>query len=673
MSDFEWFLLAALTIIHFFSLLYRRYSAFQAVIITFASLPACWLVLNSVTQVLTCDDSYLIYEIVNMPTGNLEYSWRKGAFHTSIALNGPILVALKAVMGFTQDILMVIAKAIHCFWGIALISIISDKSHKWLAPESSRLLFYISAFNATMILPVVNLALHTINYDLLSMCLGVLAVLMLGEGLRSGKVKYYAGSVIIASLAAQEKLIASPVLIICTFMLSVKLTVVRGKLTGNIFSALKAALISVASAVAVFVVSHSIVIAFRKGDIPVDNLAAMIFQPYLSALWPLIRIINGRLNLRNPSSSLEYYLFWILVLVLIVSIAVFSMLYRYIAGKLHNNTPALQTDRLVSSLRFLKAGLLVMITITGIAATFLITPRVYPLIPVPEGFYKPQITFNGVSFSYGAKTIAGHTAASVAWACATFVNAFPSVILLGLLIFWSVSTTRKRNSVNNANRVYVDLLAIASMAAILLFGVFQIPLLPRYINLLLCMFLIAGIIDIASLKSRPAIQKFAVIAGFLLLLIEVLPFSPVPVTFRPLWSNMSEDFNNSPAYGQVPPWCTGWGEEVILAGKKIVREYQNECGAENRIRIFHNYSGSWLRKPENVDLVFIRYGFDDYSYDKCDFYIFSRSGTTFSFIPFPSEIKPLFTIHDRGVIKAWVFRAVDLKAAGIKFLKNYPG
>jgi hypothetical protein len=65
-----------------------------------------------------------------------------------------------------------------------------------------------------------------------------------------------------------------------------------------------------------------------------------------------------------------------------------------------------------------------MVTITGIAATFLITARVYPLIPVSEGFYKPQITFNGVCLSYGAKTIAGHTAASVAWACATFVNAF---------------------------------------------------------------------------------------------------------------------------------------------------------------------------------------------------------------------------------------------------------
>lgn len=310
-----------------------------------------------------------------------------------------------------------------------------------------------------------------------------------------------------------------------------------------------------------------------------------------------------------------------------------------------------------------------MVTITGIAATFLITARVYPLIPVSEGFYKPQITFNGVCLSYGAKTIAGHTAASVAWACATFVNAFPSVILLGSLIFWSISAIRKRNPVNNASRVYVDLLAIASMAAILLFGAFQIPLLPRYINL----FLIAGIIDIASLKLKPEIKKSVITAGLLLLLIEVLPFSPVPVTFRPFWSNMSEDFNNSPAYGQVPPWCTGWGEEVMLAGKKIVREYQNECGAETRIRIFHNYSGSWLRKPENVDLVFIRYGFKDYSYDECDFYIFSRSGTTFSFLPFPSEIKPLFTIHDRGIIKAWVFRAVDIKAAGIKFLKNYPG
>ena len=73
MSDFEWFLLAALTIIHF-SLLYRRYSAFQAVIITLPLFRLAGLFFNSVTQVLTCDDSYLIYEIVNMPTGNLEYS-----------------------------------------------------------------------------------------------------------------------------------------------------------------------------------------------------------------------------------------------------------------------------------------------------------------------------------------------------------------------------------------------------------------------------------------------------------------------------------------------------------------------------------------------------------------------------------------------------------------------
>ena len=29
-------------------------------------------------------------------------------------------------------------------------------------------------------------------------------------------------------------------------------------------------------------------------------------------------------------------------------------------------------------------------------------------------------------------------------------------------------------------------------------------------------------------------------------------------------------------------------------------------------------------------------GFDDYSYDKCDFYIFSRSGTTF-FYTFPLD------------------------------------
>ena len=599
----------------------------------------------------------------------MNYSWNSGAFHTSIAVNGPILIILKMITGFTQDVMMLFAKALQCFWGLALISIIADKTHRWYVPKASRSFFYITAFSSAVILPVINLALHTINYDVLSMTLGVLSVVMLGAGFRFGKLKYFAGSVIIAALATQEKLIASPVLFLCTLAFASRLTLTSGSLVRDFLSALKASAISVLCGSSVFLLSNISLIIVRNGNTLPGNVFGMIFQPYFLILWPMLRFFNKAVNLISIPLTVEIAL----LLSFICILALFSIVLPWIIENLKRNRFLNIQDCIVLVVKPVKFGLLLVMIVIGTAATFLMKAQVTPLVPVRDGYFTPILTFNGVCLSYGAKTYAGHIAASVAWSCATFVNAFPSVILLTIFLAWAIHASGYRRSEVSIRLVYHEIVAVISLICILLFGALQLPLIPRYMNLFYFLFLISGVIDIALFNFRlTKLKRILFTTGLLLLIIEVLPFRPALVTFRPFWSNMPAKFNTDPAYGQVPPWCTGWGEEVMLAGKRIYEEYGHECGSKDEIRIFHNYSGSWVKKPANVNLVFMAFGFDDYKYEKCDYYVFTRSGTTFSFIPFPSQVEPLFTIDSRGIVKAWVFRAGDLRAAGIKFQKNLP-
>ena len=59
------------------------------------------------------------------------------------------------------------------------------------------------------------------------------------------------------------------------------------------------------------------------------------------------------------------------------------------------------------------------------------------------------------------------------------------------------------------------------------------------------------------------------------------------------------------------------------------------------------------------------FGQREFRYTNNDYYIFSRNGVScYPYIPFPSGVKPLFTVADRGFVKAWVFRGNDLAAQG---------
>jgi hypothetical protein len=637
------------------------------------TLPVCWLCIEYSTQILTCDDSYMFYDVINLRSGGNLIWDGYGALRTTTALTGSLVALAEIAFGFTKDILAVLAKGLHCLWGIALLTIIVDQTYRLYRVSQTYGYYFVVTFCAAAALPVVNLSVHTLNYDLLSMELGALALVWLGAGWRMKSPKLLIACLVAAALAAQEKLIAAPVLWLCTISAAVLFSADQGgSLRSALPRSLKAALVACGIPMLVFLVSFTLVTLVRGGNAPERGLFDALFQPYIFGVWPLLNYSIGAHSITVLYG--RYDALW--------SIAIFSaalagfsaslILAHRVASRPLCRRLREGLQRTVSArLPRLNFFLLLAICVTGVAATFLLHAKVTPLVAAAPGDYVPFQRWNGVNLFYGASSLAGHLAASAAWACATFVNAFPTIVLSLMLLTWGKRALRKapHDPAAPVGLHYQDIVAFFTLLAIPLYGVAQIRLTPRYINLFFLLFLVMGGLEMTNWNFRSLKVKTALIGiALALLVIEIVPFRPALVSFRPLWSNPSSAFAATPAFGISPPWHTGWGEEITVAGKRIYRLYAKDCASGGGgIRIFHNYPGFWLRKPPGVELIDIHLGIDACGYNPCDFYLFTRSGTTFSDIPFPSKVAPLLTIDNRGVVKAWVFRGSDLKAAGISF------
>lgn len=416
----------------------------------------------------------------------------------------------------------------------------------------------------------------------------------------------------------------------------------------------------------------------RFDNAPEGGVLSALFQPYLMSLWPLVRIfidpIETAFLMKNIIKGSNAGLIAAAYCIMASFIGIVSYLLlrmgKYFKQKKWNNK---FRWFFFSKLPFIQFFMLLSMIMIGTVSTFFLNAFYSPLVPVQEGHYIPALTFNGIALAYGAATLVGHTIFSCAFACATFVNAIPTPVMGIIVLIGGLKIIKRKDEKNNNKIIYLDILSILSLIMILFYGLFQIPLIPRYMNLFLLLFTVTGISGISFVNIKEKTHKYLLLCAWIaVFVIEVIPFRPGLVTFRPLWSNLSEEFNNDPSFGRNPPWYTGWGEEVKLAGERIHNMYKDSLLSGEKIRVFHNYPGSWIRNPEEIELVHMVPGFDSYEYgDRC-FYLFTRAGVSFSNIPFPYNIQPIFTIDDRGFVKVWVFRAKDIREAGIKFAPNVP-
>jgi hypothetical protein len=635
-------------------------------------LPATLLAATAFTRFLSWDESYIFYDIVNFRTSRLP-QWELGAFRTSITLFGPVFGAVQTALPLTKDVVLVLVKAVHWLSGVAVITLMTDQVHRYFFPEVHKSVFHGIVYNAIMLLPVTGLALKTLNYDLFSMLLGVLGCVWVTAGLYPVRKKLLAAGLIALTLAAHEKLIGSPLLWIALVASTVRLAR-TSKLPLKkiplqiVYSAFTVTFLSVATAA----VSFAVVYGTHGPHGPVFN-ADQMFTGWMSCLWPFARLFGVAISPSMVHQSLLHELPGIIVRMLIVSLSVgtLSMLV-WTADRLLK-----KVNRFRSRLRmatamvgYLPLVLLTAVTVTGIIAQYCLKVYIWPLIPVSPGNYLPRMTFNGIAHHFGAGSLLTHTLASTAWSCAVLVNALPTVLLAGLFAACIFRLRIPDGRLSN-RIVRVDMLAIFFLSAAPVYGALQIPLYPRYLNLFLLGILVTVLPGLLFAPLHRYARRMIGIAGAGLFLVgaELIPFQPLGAAFRPIWSNYSKSLNGNPGFGLVTPWYPGWGEELYCAYQKIKKLPDRPHGI---ITLFYNFPAALIQPPADVRLSAMPRGHGriPYGYGGNDYYILSRNGiSTYPYIQFPDRVKPLFTLADRGFVKAWVFRGIDLKAAGFLFDK----
>ncbi|MFK5970335.1 MAG: hypothetical protein QM487_09485 [Candidatus Marithrix sp.] len=627
----------------------------KSMIVVFLLILPLYLAVEGTSQFLTVDEMYMVPEIVNIESSNMQQWVRNKQYRTSATVIGTSLSLFKnytyigSQMNFNE--LQMLAKAIHWFVGFLIIIAMYILISKHYISKKQRTNYFLIYFYSILLLPVNILGLKIFNYDLLSMLLSGLAIVLLLIAIKTNNYKYALISVIVATTAAQEKITASPILLLtCIFFVYIKLNNLKKVDFKNAlyYSGYGYFVTIVTSLIMLIIVG----MVARNGDFPTTSFADLI-SSLLSYVFMVLRGIAGG-GTGGISEFVRILVFFLIVMATGI-VAFILVKYKSWLTFLFSSPP-----RKITGIAVL------VLCIVGIIGTYQVEAFLYPYYPISPGNYIPShfLVSDRILhiWHFGASSYFEHLISYIGYAYAVFVNAIPSVYLL--IIFLDVVIYQ-----SNKLRFDWNLILLMIFLLPLVYAITSTPVSHRYFNIfLLIAILIVGLklnhllSDFNQLKQKLLVSLFAVF-----LITEVLPFRPVFGAFRPIWSTYPNEYLQNPIVGQVNPSSVGWGEELFLAGKKI--ETMIEASTGNKINLHKFYPGGWINMPKGFNA---QYNFPNIGgFTKSDYYIINRRSVMAERVAMIDDIEPLFTLSYRGFIQTWVYRGDQLKYKKQKILSQW--
>lgn len=647
-------------------LLYLRWqfkSWRNALPLAIVSVAPLYLSLERTSQFLTADAMNIIKEPLYLASSDLG-QWLLGALRTTDTSLGLLMVILRQYMpGMSETQGKIMLKSFHWLSGFTLLLWIHYLlSTNFVSRVNKKLFFVIFIFTA-FLLPTNNLSLKIFTYDLLSMLLGILALLHILVAIKERNPRYAIIGIVIAFLAAQEKLSASPILVFALAVYGYLVSIPASKF--SIVRLFWGVLLGFIIAAGTGIGCMLIVAGIRQWAVP-TGFWASITDPFTSWAWVLMLFMFGIRGIDN----LRAYTFLLLGLSFLAS-GLFAvgllLISRFFTGR---------RKLLVQAIFHLNRAnivLAVLILLASVVGTYYVDAYWAPYFPITPGNYQSTTTMNGATWHFGATSLWQHIVLFVGYAYTVFVNATPSVYWLCLVSILASTRIFYQEPKPDPG---LELLLTAALLMPLAFGLFQVPVGNKFLNIGL--FLLAMVISFKITEFftgfSPA-KKIAFGVVFAVLLIgEILPFRPLYAPFRPIWSEYED--STMPIVGKLNPSWLGWGEEAMLAGQLI----EAQChGSDNNtlngipcnlIRLYVRYQGEWLNEDTEITVLLHKslLAQEEFLYPETDYYVLNRLAIAQAVEKFPVEVEPTFVISFRGYITAWVFRFDQLKAAGYQLV-----
>jgi hypothetical protein len=658
-------LLTGLFLIGTFIILRRRgWNVLEASVAIVLIAPIILLTVAESTQFMTMDEYGISAEFM-LPNERgihaMSYAWY---FTGGPLLELPVIRVMQLVGANETTTRMLLKSAWWLAGNIIILAIVFELLRLGNIPPKSRVPAFAAGFAAVALLPTVQLALKTVNYDLFSSGLGALAVLVFVRRLVTGERGLGWIALVLAIFAAQEKLTAGPILIFIVIAEALAVAYPFDGVKHRVSAALKSVVKALILAFFIPAASLSIYRVLGPPSVP-DDFWGMVVAPLsswgqipLGLLFPLKGLMNTRRWLVVGAAVPVG-----IVIAAVILASALPVLRRLLTAWAQLPLKALTTAAFFS---------IVSVFLIGAFSAENITAFWDPFHPASLPTSLMQ-RFSEVVMHTGAPTILRHFLEIVLYAFAILVVAIPTTVWL--LAFVGLLHANKDPSPGTrlvrAIAVCLILGALLQPVASALAGM---PFANRYFNLSLAL-LASGLIMI-GLPALAQIQRWSpgiaaalslsIIGG---LVAETAPFRPLFAAFRPFWLSYGDP--GRAELGRLNASWMGWGEEIMKGGKMLESACRagepvaagHPCG---EITLYAMNSGLWLPGPSKIHLDSFTNVNDAPPLDSKSFYIVDRLYLIQDVFNIPN-IDADLAIEYRGYALAWIFRGDRLAASGYTF------
>lgn len=688
-NNLEMVLLVLSLLVLFFLALKNIKSIKISIILVILLIPALYLSIEGTTQFNDNDGYTSIKEVINLQNSGMEI-WYKVGNRTSDAIIGTFLALFQkyTYIGKTQtdsNKLKMYAKSMHWLLGFLVITAIYALINQFYLSKNQTVFYFLIYFYSILLFPANVHVFKIFTYDLLSMTLGVLTIVLLLIAIKIKSSQYALVGIIISVLAAQEKVIASPTVLLAFIVFTyVKLSQLKNEKSNVLFAvyySFYGIFIAFLTSLLTFLI---VAIVAREGNIP--NISfAQVSYPILTYMGVLVRAIQGG-DYSSATFPIGPTLFLVGILVSIISIALFNA-----------NTWITQKFLVFVKdyIRLTSIIMLLGVILVGVMGTYGIEAFYHPQHPILKGYYFPPYPFNNLAqtiLHFNAKTLIGHYSSYISFSYAVFINAIPSIYFLILLVIFLHK--------QHGEKLFFgyEMIALLMLIVPLFYVITSTPVINKYFNLFLFLvILFAGLGLTTVVTNYSSLTKSVVLLVFTLTMVtEILPFRPVYDSFRPIWSNYPDEYNKKPIIGKISPWFSHGGEMFQLCKKIEKKITEAQIKTDKVVNIYWPGSGEWIEFNKHIksDSFFMSKMFDDLGYYKIDgkmvttfprlkesdFVVINEKGSFPASIDesgyylvnrvpltnqrggfFIENVEPFVTVSYRGYVVGWAYRGDQIR------------
>lgn len=629
--------------------------------------------IERMTDYLLVDEPRAIAEQLELEADALRH-WYFGYSRMNYSIMGTILKDIPdSILEWLNVSGYQYAKLLHWLVAIIILGFICRLVVDKCIEGRYKFVEYIFVLGTFLTLSVMLNALKFYNYDTFAVLFGIWGTLYLYLSIKDRDLKLSYWSLIILSMALQEKNIALPffclALVNCAYLnFGKKISEGKNILGSAFFSTGKA----IAVPVAIFYVTTLYVsVVLRESQFPNITFADTVL-PFTAVLVKVLQVFP------IIDSSFAYFHECTMALTF------FGIALLLFAGyKLSEQEEVRRLWNIIVE----KAG---FITLIAIAAVWII--GIVSVYALPNMFIDP--VYENVNEYYISSTqmtaLRMYFASSnilvdmLCFICALYgisVEAFPTIILaIGILVL----LLYKYDTDNAWNGLFLFVEVIIPFA----YGVMHLVPWLRYMNIYIAVALVlliirfCKIIEIMPMQNKKLAVSSISLATIVLAAFETYAFAPVYYGYWPIWNTAPYKYEYVEAGETMTVWQGGVGEDMSLAGNKII-DYCEENDIDfSKIEIYSNYHGTWngnylvrmmpgWRKSYTQE--YPEFSLEDFYFDDNHFYVFTRWGESCALVPYqvPRDIEPLLTVEYRGCTEAWIFTGAQLKEHLEKFMEEY--